>query len=48
MSAVTIENHDGQYLLASCWDWAQGRYHVTQENPWTSHVVDSMTALGNF
>lgn len=22
------------WLLASCWDWAKGRYHVAEENPW--------------
>ena len=21
------------WLLASCWDWAKGKYHVTEENP---------------
>jgi integrase len=21
------------WLLASCWDWAQGKYHVAEENP---------------
>jgi integrase len=21
------------WLLASCWDWAKGKYHVTQQNP---------------
>jgi integrase len=22
------------WLLQSCWDWAKGRYHVENENPW--------------
>jgi integrase len=22
------------WLLASCWEWAKGRYHVADENPW--------------
>jgi integrase len=22
------------WLLTSCWDWAKGRYHVAEENPW--------------
>jgi integrase len=26
------------WMLAACWDWAQGRYHVTSENPWTAQV----------
>jgi integrase len=26
------------WMLASCWDWAQGRYHVADENPWTAQV----------
>lgn len=21
-------------ILASCWDWAKGKYHVAQDNPW--------------
>lgn len=24
------------YLLANCWDWASGRYHVAASNPWRS------------
>lgn len=23
------------WLLQSCWDWAKGRYHIAQDNPWT-------------
>jgi integrase len=26
------------WMLASCWDWAQGRYHVAELNPWTAQV----------
>jgi integrase len=26
------------WMLASCWEWAQGRYHVADENPWTAQV----------
>jgi integrase len=26
------------WMLASCWDWAQGRYHVADENPWTGQI----------
>jgi integrase len=26
------------WMLASCWDWAQGRYHVGDDNPWTAQV----------
>jgi integrase len=26
------------WLLRSCWDWAIGKYHVADENPWCSHV----------
>jgi integrase len=26
------------WMLASCWEWAQGRYHVVDENPWTAQV----------
>jgi integrase len=26
------------WMLASCWDWAQGRYHVVDDNPWTAQV----------
>jgi integrase len=22
------------WLLASCWDWAKGRYHLSEDNPW--------------
>jgi integrase len=22
------------WLLTSCWDWAKGRYHIAEENPW--------------
>jgi integrase len=22
------------WLLQSCWDWAKGRYHVAEQNPW--------------
>lgn len=26
------------WMLQSCWDWAQNRYHVTLENPWTAQI----------
>lgn len=26
------------WLLKSCWDWAKGKYHVTEENPWTNQI----------
>jgi integrase len=26
------------WMLAACWDWAQGRYHVADENPWTAQI----------
>jgi integrase len=22
------------WLLASCWDWAKGKYHIAEDNPW--------------
>lgn len=24
------------WLIKSCWDWAQGKYHVQSDNPWSS------------
>jgi integrase len=27
------------WLLKSCWDWAIGKYHLADENPWTSHIA---------
>ncbi|MBT9159566.1 MAG: Tyrosine recombinase XerD [Dehalococcoidia bacterium] len=27
------------YLLAACWDWAKGRYHVAAANPWRSPLA---------
>jgi integrase len=38
--AVMTENLSGQtvktylFLLKSCWDWAKGKYHLTETNPW--------------
>jgi integrase len=26
------------WMLAACWNWAQGRYHVAEDNPWTAQV----------
>jgi integrase len=26
------------WLLAGCWQWAKGRYHVADQNPWTAQV----------
>ena len=25
-------------MLAACWSWAVGRYHISEENPWTSQA----------
>jgi integrase len=26
------------WMLASCWEWAKGKYHIAEENPWTAQV----------
>jgi integrase len=26
------------WLLRGCWDWAKGRYHVAEDNPWAPQV----------
>jgi integrase len=27
------------WMLKSCWDWAKGKYHIAEENPWLSQVA---------
>jgi integrase len=27
------------FLLRSCWDWAKGKYHVGESNPWTAQIA---------
>jgi integrase len=27
------------WLLKSCWDWARGKYHIAEDNPWTSSLA---------
>ena len=42
--AYLLENVSNQtakqylWLIKSCWDWAQGKYHVQPENPWIAQV----------
>jgi integrase len=26
------------FLLRCCWDWAKGKYHVVESNPWAAHI----------
>lgn len=26
------------FLLRGCWDWAKGKYHVAESNPWSDHI----------
>jgi integrase len=25
-------------MLQSCWDWARGKYHIADGNPWTNQI----------
>jgi integrase len=36
LSPITAKTY--LYLLSACWDWAKGRYHVADKNPWTAHL----------
>jgi integrase len=27
------------WMLQSCWDWAKGKYHVTEQNPWSATIA---------
>jgi integrase len=36
LSPITAKTY--LYLLSACWDWAKGRYHIADKNPWTAHL----------
>ncbi len=34
------------FMLRACWDWAKGKYHVAEVNPW-SECLDRASSKGN-
>ncbi|MBW4552955.1 MAG: site-specific integrase [Aphanocapsa sp. GSE-SYN-MK-11-07L] len=44
-TAYLLERMAGQtakpylFLLRGCWNWAQGKYHTTPENPWSDEIA---------
>jgi integrase len=34
------------YYLKACWDWAKGKYHITEVNPW-DECLDRARTIGN-
>jgi integrase len=34
------------FLLRACWDWAKGKYHINESNPWSS-CLDRLKKRGN-
>jgi integrase len=41
LSGITAKTYI--YLIAAAWDWAKGRYHVTEPNPWAGLAVKIKT-----
>jgi integrase len=35
------------YYLQSCWDWAKGKYHLAETNPWSESLTRSRTRSNN-
>jgi integrase len=43
-SSKTVKSY--LYYLKACWDWAKGKYHVTETNPW-AECLDRARSRGN-